>query len=110
MSILLMIMGIQLFIIENGSLNCLELLVRVAGIQINAKNKLGDTPLHYAVQYSDDLELALEMVNVLLDSGANPRLKNGNNETPLSLVDESNDDMKDLISTVLVFDEDENEC
>lgn len=37
------------------------------------------------------------------------RLKNDNNETPLSLADESNDDMKDLLSTVLVYDEEE-EC
>jgi ankyrin repeat protein len=54
-------------------LACLELLVRVNGIQIDQKNKLGNTPLYYAVIYLDDQDVALEMVNVLLDSGANPR-------------------------------------
>jgi ankyrin repeat protein len=57
----------------NGSLACLELLVRVAGIEINRKNTRGRTPLHYAVTFQDDTDVALEMVNVLLDAGANPK-------------------------------------
>ncbi|CAO3631650.1 unnamed protein product [Cunninghamella echinulata] len=91
---------------KNGALNCLELLVRVGGIQINIKNNLGNTPLHYAVQYADDVDLALEMVSVLLDNGADPRLKNKDHVTSLALVDETNEDMKDLLSTVLVYDDD----
>lgn len=57
----------------NGALACLELLVRVAGIEINLKNTRGKTPLHYAVTFQDDIGVALEMVNVLLDAGANPK-------------------------------------
>ncbi|KAI9308080.1 ankyrin repeat-containing domain protein [Cunninghamella echinulata] len=91
---------------KNGALNCLELLVLVGGIQINIKNNLGNTPLHYAVQYADDTHLALEMVSILLDNGADPRLKNKDHVTPLALVDETNEDMKDLLSTVLVYDDD----
>ncbi|ORZ08086.1 ankyrin repeat-containing domain protein [Absidia repens] len=88
---------------QSGSLACLELLVRVNGIQVNRKNKLGNTPLYYAVIYMDDQEVALEMVNVLLDAGANPRIPNKNKETPLSVVNNTtNEDMNDLLSAVLV--------
>lgn len=57
-----------------GSLSCLELLLRVPGINLNLKNiKEGNTPLHLAVQYNEDPEVALSMVDALLDAGADPR-------------------------------------
>lgn len=57
-----------------GSLNCLELLLKVPGININLQNnKEGNTPLHLAVQYTEDPEVALSMVDALLDAGADPR-------------------------------------
>jgi ankyrin repeat protein len=51
----------------------LEILVRVPGIDINIQNKAGDTPLLLAMQYQDDPEVGLGIVDVLLDSGADPR-------------------------------------
>ncbi|KAI8083094.1 ankyrin repeat-containing domain protein [Halteromyces radiatus] len=93
-----------------GALACLELLVRVAGIHMNSKNAIGDTPLHNAVQYKDDPEIALEMVNILLDAGANPRIENKNKDSPLSLVkDINNEDMNDLLTSVLVEGDEEEE-
>jgi ankyrin repeat protein len=57
-----------------GSLTCLEILVGVEGVDVNIQNKKeGNTPLHLAVQYEEDPEVALSMVDILLDSGADPR-------------------------------------
>lgn len=58
-----------------GSIGCLELLVNLDDIDLNVKNRLeGDTPLHKAVQYQDeDLPMAIAMVEILLEGGADPR-------------------------------------
>ncbi|ORX58209.1 ankyrin [Hesseltinella vesiculosa] len=98
------------YIAKNGSLACLEMLIRVPGIPIQGKNHLGNTPLHYAVQYAEDHDTALEMVNILLDAGANPRIVNRRGESPQTLVEDTNDeDMKGLLDAVLVGDLSEEE-
>ncbi|KAI8051074.1 ankyrin repeat-containing domain protein [Gilbertella persicaria] len=81
-----------------GSLTCLELLLEQPGIQVNARNKKeGNTPLHLAVQYEDDPEVAVAMVSALLDKGADPRLKNKANSSAADYVVGRQDDMRDLI-------------
>ncbi|KAI8064771.1 ankyrin repeat-containing domain protein [Gongronella butleri] len=88
---------------QNGSLTCLEMLVRIPGLAINGKNKEGNTALHAAVLYPEDRVVALDMVNVLLDAGANPRVENKQGESPLSLVDDVNEeDMKDLLQSAAI--------
>ncbi|KAG0768849.1 hypothetical protein G6F57_002651 [Rhizopus arrhizus] len=85
-----------------GALNCLEILVRVPGIDLNKKNnREGNTPLHFAVQYEDDPEIALDVVDLLLNSGADPRMKNNAGSTVRDYVPGGNDDMKDLIDQAL---------
>ncbi len=55
-------------------MTCLEILVDVPGINVNKQNiKEGNTPLHLAVQYEEDPEVALSIVNILLDVEADPR-------------------------------------
>ncbi|KAI9013855.1 hypothetical protein CLU79DRAFT_708533, partial [Phycomyces nitens] len=61
----------------------------------------GDTPLHLAVQYTDEPDIALAMVDVLVQGGADPRLKNKNNQTPIMLVDPKNEDMLDLLGQAI---------
>jgi FOG: Ankyrin repeat len=46
------------------------------GAQVNAKNLMGETPLHLAVPYKDSVE-------ILLSRGADKRLKNFAGRTPL---------------------------
>lgn len=57
-----------------GALNCMEILVNLDGIKVNVQNKMQkETPLHKAVQYQDDPDLALSMVDLLLEAGADPK-------------------------------------
>ncbi|KAL1935694.1 hypothetical protein VTP01DRAFT_4834 [Rhizomucor pusillus] len=81
-----------------GALNCMEILVNLDDINVNIQNKMQkETPLHKAVQYRDDPDLALSMVDLLLEAGADPKIENRDRATPLMLVDPKDDDMKDLL-------------
>ncbi|KAI9496320.1 ankyrin [Zychaea mexicana] len=84
-----------------GSLACLEILVNLDGINLNARNRIEkNTPLHKAVQYTEE-DVALATVDLLLEAGADPRIENGNRMTPAMLVDPKNDDMKELFDNAL---------
>ncbi|KAG0351016.1 hypothetical protein BGZ54_003460, partial [Gamsiella multidivaricata] len=56
-----------------GSTGCLEILLYYDGIKVNAINSdEGDTPLHKAAGYQD-VESALDMVQILIRGGASPK-------------------------------------
>ncbi|CDH50714.1 predicted protein [Lichtheimia corymbifera JMRC:FSU:9682] len=82
-----------------GSIGCLELLVNLDDIDLNVKNRLeGDTPLHKAVQYQDeDLPMAIAMVEILLEGGADPSIENRNKLTPILLVNPKNTELKEML-------------
>ncbi|KAI8578253.1 hypothetical protein K450DRAFT_247959 [Umbelopsis ramanniana AG] len=88
---------------KHGSLDCLELLVGHDGIDLDIKNTLeGDTPLHKAVEFADDPDVAIAMVEILLEAEADPRIKNRNQLTPIQLVNPNNEEMKDLLESAVV--------
>ena len=70
-------------------LPCVETmkLILHAGGNVNAVNTEGNTPLHLAVKYKPaepkDVESLREMLMLLLDIGADPKLENKNGQTPL---------------------------
>ena len=51
------------------------------GAQVNAQNSVGNTPLHFAVQYGHPQ--VWHVVSVLLREGADPHLRNHYGKTPL---------------------------
>ena len=55
----------------------IELLIN-AGVDVNAKNSLGETPLHVAVEWS-----SIEAAQLLLAHGANVNARNNEGKTPL---------------------------
>ena len=70
-------------------LPCVETmkLILHAGGDVNAVNAEGNTPLHLAVKFKpaepEDVEILREMLLLLLDIGADPKLENKNGQTPL---------------------------
>ena len=70
-------------------LPCVETmkLILRAGCDINAVNTEGNTPLHLAGKYKpaepEDVVILSEMLLLLLDIGADPKLANKNGQTPL---------------------------
>ena len=70
-------------------LPCIETmkLILHAGCDVNAVNTEGNTPLHLAVKFKpaepEEVEILREMLLLLLDIGADPKLENKNGQTPL---------------------------
>ena len=70
-------------------LPCVETmkLILHAGGDVNAVNTEGNTPLHLAVKYKpaepEEVEILREMLLLLLDIGADPKLENKTGQTPL---------------------------
>ena len=62
-------------------------LILHAGCDVNAVNTKGNTPLHLAVKFKaaelEEVEILREMLLLLLDIGADPKLENKNGQTPL---------------------------
>ena len=71
-------------------LPCVETvkLILHAGGDVNAVNTEGNTPLHLAVKFKpaepEEVEILTEMLLLLLDIGADPKLENKNGQTPLN--------------------------
>ncbi|KAG0327064.1 hypothetical protein BGZ99_008404 [Dissophora globulifera] len=66
---------------RNGSTECLEILLYFDGINVNIANRMEkDTPLHKAASYPDP-DLALSMVQILIDNGANIKALNKQKQT-----------------------------
>ena len=70
-------------------LPCIETmkLILNAGCDVNAVNTEGNTPLHLAVKFKpepEEVEILREMLLLLLDIGADPKLENKNGQTPLN--------------------------
>ncbi|CAH3178914.1 unnamed protein product [Porites evermanni] len=59
-----------------------------AGGDVNAVNTEGNTPLHLAVKFKpaepEEVEILREMLLLLVDIGADPKLANKNGQTPLN--------------------------
>ena len=70
-------------------LPCVETmkLILHAGCDVNAVNTEGNTPLHLAVKFKaaelEEVEILREMLLLLLDNGADPKLGNKNGQTSL---------------------------
>ena len=62
----------------SASLENTRILIQV-GANIKAKTKKGETPLHVAVKA---FRIRAEIVNLLLDEGANPHARDNNRKTP----------------------------
>ena len=71
-------------------LPCVETmkLILHGGCDVNAVNTEGNTPLHLAVKFKpaepEEVEILREMLLLLLDIGADPKLANKNGQTPLN--------------------------
>ncbi|KAG9303600.1 hypothetical protein G9A89_018496 [Geosiphon pyriformis] len=81
-----------------GSLTAIQLLLQQPNIKLDLQNRLErDTPLHKAVQYLDDPSVALEIVKLLIDAGADPTIQNKNRQRPENLVHPGNQELKKLL-------------
>ncbi|KAG7203270.1 hypothetical protein KM043_010364 [Ampulex compressa] len=59
-----------------GHLDCVKELLNLPNSAVNVQNKMGDSPLHVAASHGH-----IDIINLLLESGADPTLKNNDGLT-----------------------------
>ncbi|KAK9449752.1 ankyrin repeat-containing domain protein [Limtongia smithiae] len=76
----------------NGSYECLDMLLDIDGVEVDPKNRMeGNTPLHCAALYAEhEPEHAISIVDMLVDAGADPTLRNKLKDKPIDLVPSTN--------------------
>jgi ankyrin repeat protein len=87
-----------------GSYDVLDTLLDQEGLEIDELDRVeADTPLHKAVRYVNKLSPAewasagLPVVDILLDAGCDPRIRNKARLKPMELVDPRNKDLRSML-------------
>lgn len=81
----------------------LDVLLDQEGLEIDEIDRMeADTPLHKAVRYANSLTKAnwpagTPIVDILLDAGCDPRIRNKAKLKPIELVDPRNTELRDLL-------------
>lgn len=70
------------YAVQNMHYDTLKLLLKL-GADVNKKCELGNTPLHQAMMTGDKIQKNVKIMDLLIQSGANPRLKNNFGQTPM---------------------------
>lgn len=78
---------------HHGSLETLDLLLDQEGVEIDPRNRLaGNTPLHQAVEFAQrpgNADLGLHIVDLLIECGADPSLKNNAGKRPIDIAQQA---------------------
>jgi hypothetical protein len=86
-----------------GNYEVIDMLLDQPGFECDPVNRVeGDTPLHSAIRWINSepeaqREFGNALVEMMLEAGSNPRIKNKGGLTPLQLVDPRNEGLKELI-------------
>ncbi|KAK4239744.1 hypothetical protein C8A03DRAFT_32193 [Achaetomium macrosporum] len=88
---------------SQGNYEIIDMLLDQPGFECDPVNRVeGDTPLHSAVRWinsepPEQREFGNALVEMMLEAGSNPRIKNKGGLTPLQLVDPRNEGLKEVI-------------
>ncbi|EPS39602.1 hypothetical protein H072_6617 [Dactylellina haptotyla CBS 200.50] len=75
--------------VKCGSYEILDALLDQEGLEVDPISRMDEeTPLHFAARYTGtDAEVGSHMVELLVEAGADPRLKSRGKQKPVDLVD-----------------------
>ncbi|KAM4065210.1 ankyrin repeats (many copies) domain-containing protein [Hirsutella rhossiliensis] len=88
---------------SHGNYEIIDLLLDQPNFECDPVNRLeGDTPLHTVIRWLNaeppaQRPFGRALIDMMLEAGSNPRVRNKARLTPLQLVDPSNKDLRDLI-------------
>jgi ankyrin repeat protein len=106
---------------QYGSYEVLDTILDQEGVEIDGQEKReGDTALHKAVRYANESSAGgrgREVVEILVDAGCDPRIRNKGKLRPIDLVDPRNTELRNVLQKAEmammagddVVDEDEDE-
>ncbi|KAF2668412.1 hypothetical protein BT63DRAFT_425734 [Microthyrium microscopicum] len=96
-------MGVLHLAAVGGNYDVLDLLLDQEGLEIDELDRMDkDTPLHKAVRYTNELDKAnwdvgQQIVDILIDAGCDPRIRNAAKLRPFDLVDPRNKELRTLL-------------
>lgn len=83
-----------------GNWEFIDIVLDIEGVEIDPKNREGDTPLHLAVKYTiDEREHGYFVIDNLLDAGSDPRIIDKHNLKPIDYVSKDNEKLKELLES-----------
>lgn len=83
-----------------GNWEFIDIVLDIEGVEIDPKNREGDTPLHLAVKYTiDEPEHGYFIIDNLLDAGSDPRIIDKHNLKPINYVNNDNTKLKELLES-----------
>lgn len=84
---------------KHGSYDVIDELLDIEGVEVDPANTLEkNTPLHEAVQLAKDNEkLCLDVVNLLVEAGADPRILNKHRQKPIQIVEPTNTELRAVL-------------
>jgi len=93
-------MGVLHLAALNGNYEILDMLLDQEGLEIDEPDRMeGDTALHKSVRFSNGLdakewEYGKQIVDILIDAGCDPRIRNKAKLKPVELVDPRNKELR----------------
>ncbi|KAI9281534.1 hypothetical protein BY458DRAFT_498877 [Sporodiniella umbellata] len=88
------------YVVKNGSVKCLKLLLRAPEIKINLQNLAGETALHFAFRYNDNDTVAYEMRSMLDKAGADKSIRDNHNNLPKECLDRGFPELDELFDAI----------
>ncbi|KAF8251926.1 ankyrin [Wilcoxina mikolae CBS 423.85] len=84
---------------QYGSYDVMDELLDQEGLEVDPVNKLEvDTPLHKAVYFAkSEKKLGLEVVKLLVDAGADPRVRNKQKQKPIDISDPRDTELRQVL-------------
>jgi ankyrin repeat protein len=83
-----------------GNWEWLDIVLDIEGVEIDHKNRRGQTPLHLAVMYANnEPEHGTFIVDNLLDAGANPTITDSDNLKPINYISTPNEKLSQLLES-----------
>ena len=90
---------------QSGSYDVMDVLLDQEGLEVDPVDRMeGDTPLHKAVRFvnslgKEDWEGGAAIVELLLDAGADAKIRNKAKLKPVDLVDPRNENLRSTLQT-----------
>jgi len=83
-----------------GNWEFIDIVLDIEGVEIDPKNREGDTPLHLAVKYTiEEPEHGYFIIDNLLDAGSDPRIIDKHNLKPIDYVNKDNQKLRELLES-----------
>ncbi|CAH6718965.1 ankyrin repeat-containing protein [[Candida] jaroonii] len=82
-----------------GNWEFIDIVLDIEGVEIDPKNRAGETPLHLAVKYTnEEPEHGYFMIDNLIDAGSDPRILDDSKLKPINYI-KDNAKLKELLES-----------